>query len=102
MSTSTHYDAGHAAGTSRAGWVDIADERVARNIIEGIDNGDPEVLDALEPPSPLSGEYAGESMPELLGADYEDADADDYERGYSEGYWHELERRAHYIAEVNA
>ena len=98
MSESEHYTNGHAAGTSAAGWVDVADRRVAENLIDGYNDGDPEVMDAYAPRSPLSGEWGGESMPELLGEDYTDDDAEDYERGYDAGYWHELMRRAFYIA----
>lgn len=39
-------------------------------------------LDPENVPDPLSGEFAGESMPELLGENYTDEDADDYEEGY--------------------
>ena len=94
---STAYNNGHAAGIARASWADIPDERAAYVLVTGIDDGDPEVLDTYDPGAPLSGEWAGESMTELLGDDYTDDDADDYERGFSEGYWHELERTARAI-----
>ena len=58
--------------------------RLARQYLNGMDLADP---DALEPRSPLSGEWAGESMPELLGDLADDADAADaYEAGYFAGW----------------
>lgn len=43
-----------------------------------------------EIPSPLSGEWAGESIPELfglaIGEDYEESVADDYEQQYTDGF----------------
>jgi hypothetical protein len=47
--------------------------------------GEPEEI-----PSPLSGEWAGESIPELfglsVGEQYEETVADDYEQQYSDGF----------------
>jgi len=41
-------------------------------------------------PSPLSGEWAGESIPELFGLDigeqYDETVAEDYEQQYSDGF----------------
>jgi hypothetical protein len=56
-------DAGRAAGS----WVidGNTSPETARNILRGIDDGDPMVMDMA--PGPLSGEWAGESVTELLG-----------------------------------
>jgi hypothetical protein len=47
--------------------------------------GEPEEI-----PSPLSGEWAGESIPELfglaIGEEYEETVVDDYEQQYSDGF----------------
>jgi hypothetical protein len=44
----------------------------------------------IEPLSPLSGEWAGESIPELFGLDigeqYDDSVIEDYEQQYSDGF----------------
>lgn len=44
----------------------------------------------VEIPSPLSGEWAGESIPELfglaVGEEYDESVADDYEQQYSDGF----------------
>ena len=49
------------------------------------DSGEP-----VEIPSPLSGEWAGESIPELfglaVGEQYDDSVADDYEQQYTDGF----------------
>jgi hypothetical protein len=49
-------------------------------------------------PYPLSGEWAGESIPELIEGyedmtpEDQDAACDSYEEGYGQGFWDELER----------
>ena len=47
--------------------------------------GEPEEI-----PSPLSGEWAGESIPELfglaIGEEYEESVADDYEQQFTDGF----------------
>jgi hypothetical protein len=84
------YTAGYEAGKAAGSWVfdgNTSDETYAR-VLQGWDDGDPEVMDLQ--PSPLSGEWAGESPTELLGADYTDEDADEYEAGFSAGFWDEV------------
>lgn len=61
-------------------------------------NGTADDPDELAPPAPLSGEWAGESMPELLGELADDPDAaDDYEEGFDQGWEDTLTARAHDI-----
>lgn len=43
------------------------DNDTIRVVLVGIRDGDSETMDAYSPPAPLSGEWAGESIPELLG-----------------------------------
>jgi hypothetical protein len=98
------YNAGAAAGSAAGSWVfdGNSTEDQARRILAGIEDGDPEVLD-MEP-SPLSGEWAGESVPELsaeYGLDLEDSVvAHWFEHGFSEGYWDTVTRAAQAILEV--
>lgn len=106
-------------GRNAGAWVldGNSDEATARRILEGIAEGDQEIMDMM--PAPLSGEWAGESVPELVHAsgldwdrlhtddmaDRNDVDtwADAYEEAFSAAYWAEVERAARYIAEgVNA
>lgn len=92
------YEIGFDAGKARGSWVidGNTDSGTARAILRGIEDGDPEVMDMQ--PAPLSGEWAGESIPELsdlFGIDLGDDDnATDFETGYGEGYWAEVERSA--------
>lgn len=96
---------GHALGHARASWVfdgNTTDDTY-RSILEGIDLGDPKVMDALDY-SPLSGEWAGESIPEMLGDLIEGHDAgkvgvisDTFEQSARDAYWHEIERVAHHM-----
>lgn len=80
---------GHNAAT----WIEV-DESSAASIIQGYEDGDPEVMDIA--PAPLSGEWAGESLAELGLAEASDEDLSDYENGYSEAFWTELIRRCQY------
>jgi hypothetical protein len=66
-----------------------------RAIIEGHYEGEPAVMDLC--PAPLSGEWAGESIPELLdlptGADWPDDEVlAAYEDGFSTAFWAHLIR----------
>lgn len=89
---------GYQAGHDRATWVFDwnTDEATYRRVVQGIEDSDPEIMDMQ--PEPLSGEWAGESIPELsdyYGLDLEDVDiADAFEDGYSEGFWEEVEGTA--------
>lgn len=103
MDDSQAYQIGFEHGKERGSWVIDGNTttETARAILEGIDNGDPEIMD-MEP-APLSGEWAGESIPELsdrLGLNLEDDNvASEFETGYSVGFWHEVTRAANYITE---
>lgn len=88
------YDAGFAAGTAAGGWVEISDVDAARTLLAGYEDGDPEVMDLQ--PSPLSGEWAGESLAELGLADASDDELCAYEDGYCQGFWAEVVRRCEY------
>lgn len=89
---------GTRAGQARASWVFDGNttERTYRDVLQGIDDGDPEVLDRLDW-SPLSGEHAGESISELLGDLLEADDTEDgeerftlmeaYELAATSAYW---------------
>ena len=85
-------------GTRAATWVSPNDKQEAERILQGLNDCDPEILDALSPPSWLSGEWAGESMAELLAltgdenADDIDDMASHFEEVADSAYWSEIER----------
>ena len=92
------YRAGLERGGAAGSWAidgNTSDESKAA-IVKGYDDGDPAVMDMC--PAPLSGEWAGESIPELsaeYGIDLYDADkADDFEEGFADGFWREVLRAA--------
>jgi hypothetical protein len=86
--------AGYEYGKAKGSWVfdGNTDEATYRRILDGFEDGDPEVLDIQ--PSPLSGEWAGESITELsdaFGIDLSDPDnADEFEDGFVQGFWDEV------------
>lgn len=84
-----HYTNGYEAGVVRASWAFDGNTSSATysNILEMMEIGDPALYDIIDPGYPLSGEWAGESMVETLGDDFSDDDADQYEAGYSDGFW---------------
>lgn len=92
------YKCGYERGSNAGSWaIDGNTSREAAiRIVDGIQTGDPEVMDMM--PSPLSGEWAGESISELsdqYGIDLSDDDkALDFEQGFSDGYWNAVERSA--------
>lgn len=102
-------EAGTEAGHNVATWAEITPDN-AQAILDGYDEGDPIILDMM--PAPLSGEYAGESIPEIVhasGLDYDSLDTDDardhndidtfldaYEDAYQTAYWNEVTRAARY------
>jgi hypothetical protein len=102
------HDAGYAAGT----WMTDGNttDQTYRFLLTGLETGDPEVLDMM--PSPLSGEWAGESIQELLGDLLEDGGDDDadtatneeifaaYEEGFQVGWEHEIVRACRYQLNV--
>ena len=99
MRTVSYEQEGYAAGKSAGSWVTDGNTSVReyRAILAGIESGDPEVMD-MEP-SPLSGEWAGESIPEIIEgyADMpddgveQDAACTEYEQGFSQGFWETVE-----------
>lgn len=100
----TARDMGTEAGRAAGSWAIDGNTtaETARAILDGIADGDPEVLDRFGPPSPLSGEWAGDPTPrdvfDAVGLDPDDADRDDvlaaYEQGFSDGYWETVEADA--------
>jgi len=99
-------EAGHNAGT----WVIDGNTTVetARKILQGYEDGDPEVMDMQ--PSPLSGEWADDptiqNVLDDIASEAEvweiDPDSEDdllsvYENSYSDGYWHEVIRAANAV-----
>jgi hypothetical protein len=89
-------DAGKAAGS----WIidGSTTAEACKKILQGIADCDSEVMDMQ--PAPLSGEWAGESIGEIIDGYFEmsseDAEeaANAYELGYSQGFWDEVERAA--------
>ncbi len=100
-------------GTAAGSWVidGNTSTETAAAILQGLDDGDPAILDLL-PSAPLSGEYADGLLPRdvlgwygmteddwnsdgLSGAAAEVLNA--YEDGYNEGVAHEVERSARYM-----
>ena len=93
---------GANAGRAAASWVTDGNTTPAtyRRILQGIEDGDPEVLDACRTPD-LSGEYAGDPTPRTLADELGLEDGDDdwlddcctaYEVAASQSFWDELER----------
>ena len=83
-------DRGYSAGT----WAAPTDAATAARILQGYDDGDPEIMDLC--PSPLSGENAGESMVELGLADIDQEELYAYEEAFEEAFWGEVLRAAKY------
>lgn len=96
--TTKAYRAGRERGKNAGSWVidGNTSTEAAKRILQGIEDGDPEVMDMQ--PMPLSGEWAGESISELsdeYGINLSDDDkATDFEDGFSDGFWREVERSA--------
>jgi hypothetical protein len=95
-----YYRDGYEAGKAAGSWIidGNTSSETAAHILRGIAECDPEVMDLQ--PSPLSGEWAGESIGELidgyaeLSEDEQNTVCDAYEAGYSDGFWAEVERSA--------
>jgi hypothetical protein len=94
----TAHQLGTDHGKNAGSWVidGNTDDDQVRRIINGYNDGDPEILD-MEP-SPLSGEWAdtanARDILARLGFEDDDSEADEfdyllgeYEAGFSEGYW---------------
>jgi hypothetical protein len=60
-------------------------QRIAQDIKKGYEDGDQRIFDFQ--PSPLSGEWAGESMMEIFGRYPTEAMMNNYETGFSDGFW---------------
>jgi hypothetical protein len=95
--TINYYGMGHDVGTNTGSW-QIDSGRwtpretldICHRMIVGYNDGDPAVMDQC--PAPLSGEWAGESIPELFGLAPgeewpDDDELADYESGFSDGFW---------------
>ena len=84
-----NYDAGKAHGEAIGSWVEVDDADAARKLLADIRDGEHFVMDMA--PHPLSGEMAGQSMPELedrYGISLEDTeDQDRFVEGFDAGYW---------------
>ena len=94
-------DLGRDAGKAAASWMFDGNttERAYRRVLHGIEEGDPQVLDAWQPPAPSDGEdYTEADLAADLGlADRAPAMADAvaaYLDAASESLWHEAERLA--------
>jgi len=90
MSKSKFYREGYSAGKARGSWIIDGNTTLetCQRIVQGFDDGDPEIMDMQ--PSPLSGEFAGESIKELFGYQPSSRCLDLYESGYSDGFWSEV------------
>jgi hypothetical protein len=80
-----HRKMGYEAGREAGSWVfdGNTDEATYQVVLEGYEEGDPEIMD-LEP-------GARKSMVEILGDDTDDDEAaNDFEAGFSEGFWSEI------------
>jgi len=90
MSKSKFYREGYSAGKARGSWIIDGNTTLetCKRIVQGFDDGDPEIMDMQ--PSPLSGEFAGESIKELFGYQPSSHCLDLYESGYSDGFWSEV------------
>lgn len=98
---------GRETGKNAASWVFDGNttEETYRHILKGIEEGDSQVYDSLNPPN-LSGEWAGDPTPQSLAEDYELDESNDpdgwrldeacrvWEDAASEAFWHEVERLA--------
>lgn len=83
------YQQGYARGRDEADLVELTDE-LKRQFLNGMQPDPPE----LEPRSPASGEWAGESLAETLAENFTEQDVDDYEQGYLLGWEERLLQRS--------
>lgn len=105
MTTNEAHNRGYAHGKSQASWVfdgNTTDETY-RTFLRLYNDCD--LPDDFMPPEPLSGEWAGESITELLGDlmdgdDYFDEQVmEAYEDGFRQGWWDELVATANYYTQ---
>lgn len=85
-------------GEEAAGWLFDGNttDSTLRTVLRGIEEGEPETFDAFGPTPCISGEWAGESIPELFGLAVGeewpcDAVLEEYEQEYLDAYWHAVE-----------
>lgn len=98
----TSHNRGYAHGRNMASWLFDGNttQETYRTFIRLYNDGG--LPDDFLPPAPLSGEWAEESIPELLGDlmdgdDYFDEQVmESYEDGFNEGWWDELVTTAVY------
>ena len=90
-----YYREGYRHGKNVGSWVTDGNTKTETYawILKGFDEGDPEVMDIR--PNPLSGEWAGESISELLGLAIgqdlpDDESLTEYEHGFSDGFWEQV------------
>jgi hypothetical protein len=93
--------AGAEHGTASASWVEVENADQARWWVRGFEDGDPATYDIM--PWPLSGEWAGESVPELsdrygIPLD-DDAIATEFEQAFSSAWEAEVVRMARLVLE---
>ena len=80
--------AGAEAGKNAGSWVIDGNTTIetCRRILAGYNDGDPEIMDMQ--PSPLSGEHAGSSIPEIFGDPEPTQEImDAYEQAFTDAYW---------------
>ena len=65
---------------------------IADGILGGIEDSDPRVMDLCR--SPLSGEWAGESLKEIFGRMPSESTMENYETGFSDGFFGQLAKMA--------
>ena len=94
-------DMGYFAGEHAATWVDVEDDKTAKRILKGLNDGDPEILDSFRLPD-LSEESAGDPTPASLMDDLglEDVEpeeeselCDAYREQVADGFYWKLEDR---------
>lgn len=85
---------GEGSGRAAGSWAAPGDPITAQAILDGYDDGDPEVMDMC--PSPLSGEWAGGSLTELGLENAPEELLSRYEEAYSDGFWAEVISSAQY------
>jgi len=95
------HELGRDHGGDTASWVidGNTSEDFCRKVIEGYDDGDPEIMDMQ--PAALDGQWADAPTPlhirQALGIENAPSDEvlDAYEEGFSEGYWHTVIQAAY-------
>lgn len=94
MSGDVAYQAGYQHGRATGSWIIDGNtpETLKNKMRQGIADSDPLVMDIA--PSPLSGEFAGSSIPEMsvtFGIDLADEEvASQFETGFSAGFWDQV------------